>query len=651
MVISGVGSPAPARDTTAHCAQRAAGSGPADDASTTMGSSLLARYRGYACGLALALAAAAAQAQPAAQQHDLAVAPRPGATGDDAKFRFLFEPVAAWPATMFWSYNPAGAPAQFADPSVVAAAMQQAIARWSAACKVPAAYAGLTGTPPENTVSDGADGSMPDGVNVLGWKATPAGISGYTVAFPGYVDGGVMPIVDADVVLDPAKLPGVDQLSRLLVHEFGHAIGVSHSQFDGTLMSGPPYSEYNILDALTDDDVRACRCLYGPPNGLSKGLLCTIPPIVDFGSVVAGSSSQRTIQVANNGNAAITIGSVSALPGAYQTVGCGAGTTLLPSVACSMTVTFAPSAAGDFGGTVSLFVGEATPYRIRLAGSATGGASSPLSPSPAAVDFGTVPLATASATQRVKFKNSGASSITISSLDFEGAQANEFARSGQCKPGLAVAAGGTCTADVGFTPSATGARSAQFVVVATNGGKTSVTVRGDGGAAVGTPEPGIAAAVPVIEYYRAVSDHYFITIAGDEIAALDTGLFPGWARTGLPLKAHASSQPGYSPICRFYLPPPADSHFYSASPAECAAVASQNPSFILESTAVMHLAVPNPISGVCPAGTIPIYRAWNHRPDTNHRYTTDIAVRDAMVAKGYIAEGSGPNAVTFCSPQ
>ena len=616
-----------------------------------MGSPLLARTLGCACGLALAVLAPQAPAQPASQQPDLAVAPVPGATGDDAKFRFSFNPIAAWPATMFWSYNPAGAPATFSDASVVAAAMQQAVAKWAAVCKVPAAYGGLTGTAPESTVPDGSDGSMPDGVNVLGWKATPAGISGYTVAFPGDGGGGVTPIVDADVIVDPAKLTALDQLSRLLVHEFGHAIGVAHSQFDGTLMSGPPYSEYNSLDALTDDDVRACRCLYGLPNGASKGLLCTMPAIVDFGSVEAGSSSQRAIQVANNGNAPLTIASVLALPGAYQTSGCGAGTTLQPSASCSMTVTFAPVAAGDFGGSIAFSVGESTPYRIRLTGSATGGASSPLAPAPSAVDFGTVPLATASATQRVKLKNNGTSAVTISSLDFEGAQANEFARSGQCKAGLAVSPGGTCTVDLGFTPSSTGARSAQFVVVASNGGRTSVTVRGDGGAAVGTPEPGIAVPVAVIEYYRAVSDHYFITIAPDEIAALDTGLFPGWARTGLAFKAHASSQPGYSPICRFYLPPPADSHFYSASPAECAAVASQNPSFILESTAVMHLAVPNPISGVCPGGTIPIYRVWNRRADTNHRYTTDIAVRDAMVAKGYVAEGSGPNAVTFCSPQ
>ena len=99
------------------------------------------------------------------------------------------------------------------------------------------------------------------------------------------------------------------------------------------------------------------------------------------------------------------------------------------------------------------------------------------------------------------------------------------------------------------------------------------------------------------------------------------------------------------------MPPPAGSHFYSASPQECAAVQAAYPSFILESTAVMHLAVPNPLSGTCPAGSVPIYRTWNQRADTNHRYTTSIAVRNQMVTQqNHVAEGYGPDAVTFCGP-
>jgi len=57
---------------------------------------------------------------------------------------------------------------------------------------------------------------------------------------------------------------------------------------------------------------------------------------------------------------------------------------------------------------------------------------------------------------------------------------------------------------------------------------------------------------------------------------------------------------------------------------------------------------PEPLTGACPAGGMPIYRVFNNRTDANHRYTTSIAIRDQMVAKGGIAEGYGPNIVTLC---
>ena len=36
--------------------------------------------------------------------------------------------------------------------------------------------------------------------------------------------------------------------------------------------------------------------------------------------------------------------------------------------------------------------------------------------------------------------------------------------------------------------------------------------------------------------------------------------------------------------------------------------------------------------------------------DSNHRYTTDPAVKAQMIAKGYVAEGYGADAVAMCSP-
>jgi hypothetical protein len=162
----------------------------------------------------------------------------------------------------------------------------------------------------------------------------------------------------------------------------------------------------------------------------------------------------------------------------------------------------------------------------------------------------------------------------------------------------------------------------------------------------------------VIEYYNAALDHYFITPLGVEIDALDSGRIAGWTRTGLAFDAADSPAAGLSPVCRFYLPPVhGDSHFLSASPAECAAVLARIPGdpnfsgYIEETPAAFYIALPDTTSGACPGDSVPVYRLWNQRADSNHRYTADPATRDAMVARGYAPEGYGPQGVGMCTPR
>ena len=119
----------------------------------------------------VALAVAAGAATSGAQApSDFVLTPKAG----ENKFRFSFDPIAAWPSTLFWNYNPAGAPPHFADPAIVASAMQSAIGKWRTACDIDAAYAGVTAVDPENSVLDQENGPQPDQVNVLGWRPTPA---------------------------------------------------------------------------------------------------------------------------------------------------------------------------------------------------------------------------------------------------------------------------------------------------------------------------------------------------------------------------------------------------------------------------------------------------------------------------------------------
>ena len=106
---------------------------------------------------------------------------------------------------------------------------------------------------------------------------------------------------------------------------------------------------------------------------------------------------------------------------------------------------------------------------------------------------------------------------------------------------------------------------------------------------------------------------------------------------------------GAEAVCRFYLPPPfGDSHFYSAADTECADVRVRFPGFVYESPAVFAVALPD-AGGACPAGTLPVYRLWNARIDSNHRTPPIPRSATRCRLKGYVPEGYGSDAVAFCA--
>jgi hypothetical protein len=160
-----------------------------------------------------------------------------------------------------------------------------------------------------------------------------------------------------------------------------------------------------------------------------------------------------------------------------------------------------------------------------------------------------------------------------------------------------------------------------------------------------------------VEYYHAGLDHFFVSSLAADIDALDSGRFGGWARTGQTFGAAAHAGAGLAPVCRFYIPPPkGDSHFFSASVEECQTVLRKSETdpdyagFVYESPSAWFTALPDTRTGACPDGTVPAWRLWNRRADSNHRYTANPAVREQMLARGYVSEGYGPQAVSLCAP-
>ena len=174
-----------------------------------------------------------------------------------------------------------------------------------------------------------------------------------------------------------------------------------------------------------------------------------------------------------------------------------------------------------------------------------------------------------------------------------------------------------------------------------------------------------ASITPVIEYYNEELGEYFVTASYDEIVALDAGAAPAWMRTRdfafytVDSGASAQVMPGgrgtASPVCRYFIPPA--SHFLSASAEECKVIGERIPSAVLETEAAFYAWLADD-AGECPRlvtqvdgfSFAAVYRLWDSRQGSAHRLTTSKAERDAMVAGGWISEGSGVDGVAMCVP-
>jgi hypothetical protein len=162
-----------------------------------------------------------------------------------------------------------------------------------------------------------------------------------------------------------------------------------------------------------------------------------------------------------------------------------------------------------------------------------------------------------------------------------------------------------------------------------------------------------------VEYFAPSLGHYFITSDSNEIAVLDTGVIPGWTRTGEGFRVMPpATQPSTAlSVCRFYGLPQAglDSHFFSAWRAECDAVQQKWPTiWILETSDALAVPPQGLFGDPCANGSIPLYRLYNNRADANHRLTASKLIRDQMIALGWISEGRGSTVDTvkaMCVPQ
>ena len=166
------------------------------------------------------------------------------------------------------------------------------------------------------------------------------------------------------------------------------------------------------------------------------------------------------------------------------------------------------------------------------------------------------------------------------------------------------------------------------------------------------PSQAATAATNAIEYYHTGYGHYCVTSSPQEIAALDAGVLAGWSRTGEAFGVIELGAAGSTSVYRFWSGQtfaPKSSHFHTPIASECAIVMG-NRDWTYEGE-VFALNPPDP-AGACPSPTLPLYRLYNNGLSgaPNHRYTTQPAIRQQMLAQGWTAEGAGLGVIGCVPP-
>jgi hypothetical protein len=195
----------------------------------------------------------------------------------------------------------------------------------------------------------------------------------------------------------------------------------------------------------------------GPPIvGLSTSSL-------SFGSQPVGANSApQNFTLTNTGSSPLSItgiGITGPNPGDFaQTNDCG--TSVAAGASCTFSVTFTPTGSGNRSATLNIFDNAGgSPQHVSLVGTGIG----PMGTlSPTSLSFGNQNVGTTSGAKGVQLKNTGNSTLTISSIAIGGTNTTDFAQTNNC-PG-SLSPGAQCNINVKFSPTGIGTRTASLNV-------------------------------------------------------------------------------------------------------------------------------------------------------------------------------------------
>ena len=204
--------------------------------------------------------------------------------------------------------------------------------------------------------------------------------------------------------------------------------------------------------------------------------LSTLPAFA--GQAVGTTSAAQNVTVSNTGTAPLSVSGITITgtnAGDFaQTNTCSAA--VAAGANCSISVTFAPSAAGPRAGTLTVTDNNNGTAGSTQTVSLTGTGTAPgVTLSPASLTFGNQNLGSSSAAQNITITNNGTAALSLNRTVASG----DFSQSSAC--GSSLAAGASCTVAITFKPAALFSRSGTLTVTDNaSPGTQSVSLTGTG---------------------------------------------------------------------------------------------------------------------------------------------------------------------------
>jgi hypothetical protein len=219
--------------------------------------------------------------------------------------------------------------------------------------------------------------------------------------------------------------------------------------------------------SITDDAPKSPQSLPLTGVGVLPALTLSPTSLTFPTQVVYTTSAAQVVTVKNPGFGVSTLKSITVTGPFGLTKSCGPYVN--PGGGCTFSVTFKPKNIGALTGSLTVTDNSTTsPHKVTLAGTGTY-----IKLAPASINFGSQPEGTKSLPIQITLTNEGTVGVDITSIAITGAHAADFAQTNTC--GTSVAAGASCFINVTFTPSGTGAPTAQ-VSISDHGGGSPQTV-------------------------------------------------------------------------------------------------------------------------------------------------------------------------------